>query len=140
MFGIQDVDTRAITRHLRESGAIRGGIFSGDAARRPEAELVDAVGAAERMEGRRLAETVSVADPYVVEPSEHGWAGEVRHELVAVDLGIKSMTPHRFAERGVRVHVVPADTTFEQIRALRPRGVFFSNGPEIGRASCRERV
>ncbi|MFW6187530.1 MAG: glutamine amidotransferase-related protein, partial [Actinomycetota bacterium] len=50
-------------------------------------------------------------------------------ELVAVDLGIKSMTPHRFAERGVRVHVVPADTTFEQIRALDPRGVFFSNGP-----------
>lgn len=127
--GIQDVDTRAITRHLRDRGAMRGGIFSGDAALRPDAELVAEVGAAERMEGRRLAETVSAPEAYVVEPAEHGWTGEVLHELVAVDLGIKSMTPHRFAERGVRVHVVPADTGFEQIRALAPHGVFFSNGP-----------
>ncbi|MFI7482331.1 glutamine-hydrolyzing carbamoyl-phosphate synthase small subunit [Kocuria sp. M1R5S2] len=127
--GIQGVDTRAITRHLRSRGAMRGGIFSGDAAQRPEAELVAEVGAAERMEGRSLAESVTIPQAYVVEPAEHGWTGQVRHELVAVDLGIKSMTPHRFAERGVRVHVVPAQTTFEQIRALRPRGVFFSNGP-----------
>ena len=127
--GIQDVDTRAITRHLRDRGAMRGGIFSGDAALRPEADLLAEVAAAERMEGRQLAESVSVPEAYVVEPAEHGWHDEVRHELVAVDLGIKSMTPHRFAERGVRVHVVPADTTFEQIEALRPGGVFFSNGP-----------
>jgi carbamoyl-phosphate synthase small subunit len=127
--GIQDVDTRAITRHLRDRGAMRGGIFSGDAALRPEAELVAEVAAGERMEGRSLAETVTVPEAYVVEPAEHGWAGEVRHELVAVDLGIKSMTPHRFAERGVRVHVVPAGTGFEEIAARNPSGVFFSNGP-----------
>ncbi len=49
--------------------------------------------------------------------------------MVAVDLGIKSMTPQRMAERGMRVHVVPASYTWEQIAALKPDGVFFSNGP-----------
>lgn len=127
--GIQGVDTRALTRHLRDKGAMRAGIFSGEAAEQPTAQLVQQVAEQPAMAGRSLAEHVSVDEAYVVEPSEHGWDAPVRHDVVAVDLGIKSMTPQRLAERGVRVHVVPADVTFEQLRELDPDGVFFSNGP-----------
>lgn len=127
--GIQGVDTRAITRHLRERGAMKAGIFSGTDALRPEPELIAAVLAQPSMTGARLAEEVSVDRPYVVEPSEHGWVGEPIFTIVALDLGMKGMTPARFAERGVRMHVLPADTSFEDAQALNPDGVFISNGP-----------
>ncbi|GHD02004.1 glutamine-hydrolyzing carbamoyl-phosphate synthase small subunit [Zhihengliuella salsuginis] len=127
--GIQGVDTRAITRHLREAGSLKGGIFSGDAARRPEAELVAEVSGQPSMKGARLAEEVTAAEAYVVEPADCGWDGEARFTLAAIDLGIKGMTPFRFAERGVRVHVLPATSTYEDIAAVNPDGVFMSNGP-----------
>jgi carbamoyl-phosphate synthase small subunit len=127
--GIQGVDTRAITRHLREHKTMRAAIFSGDAARRPEQELLEAVRASAPMEGARLAEEVSVDTAYTVEPAEHGWEGEPRFTIAAIDLGIKAMTPHRFAERGVRVHVLPATATIEDVRAVGPDGFFMSNGP-----------
>jgi carbamoyl-phosphate synthase small subunit len=127
--GIQGVDTRAITRHLRERGAMRAGIFSGAAANAPEAELLAQVLAAAPMEGARLAEEVSVTEAYVVEPSDHGWDGEPKFSIAAIDLGIKAMTPQRFAERGVRVHVLPATSTIEDVQAVNPDGVFLSNGP-----------
>lgn len=129
--GISDVDTRALTRHLRELGTMRAGIFSGDALvrdgrRRPTADLVAEVSAAPRMAGADLAKEVSVTEAYTVEPQgDNGHVGTV----VAVDLGIKSMTPQRLAERGLRVHVVPSTTTIDEIVALGPDGVFFSNGP-----------
>ncbi|MGO2540187.1 MAG: glutamine-hydrolyzing carbamoyl-phosphate synthase small subunit [Specibacter sp.] len=127
--GIQGVDTRAITRHLRERGAMKAGIFSGPDAARPEAELVADVLAQPAMAGLRLAEEVSVKEAYVVEPAEHGWTGEALFTIVALDLGMKAMTPARFAERGVRLHVLPATATFEDAQALNPDGVFISNGP-----------
>lgn len=127
--GIQGVDTRAITRHLRERGAMKAGIFSGADALAPETELLAAVKAQPSMEGLQLAEEVSAAEAYVVEPAAHGWEGEPLFAIAALDLGIKSMTPARFAERGVRVHVLPAATTFETAMALNPDGVFVSNGP-----------
>ncbi|WP_372699199.1 glutamine-hydrolyzing carbamoyl-phosphate synthase small subunit [Arthrobacter sp. JSM 101049] len=127
--GIQGVDTRAITRHLRERGAMKAGIFSGDAARASDAALLEQVTAQAPMAGARLAEEVSVDEPYTVEPSDHGWTGEPRFSIAAIDLGLKGMTPVRFAERGVRVHVLPAVSTFEQITAVQPDGVFLSNGP-----------
>lgn len=127
--GIQGVDTRAITRHLREHRTMRAGIFSGPAAERTDKELLDEVLASEPMEGSRLAEEVSVDALYTVEPTEHGWEGEPRFTIAAVDLGIKSMTPHRFAERGVRVHVLPATSTLEDVKAVNPDGFFMSNGP-----------
>src|SRR6185437_1906674 len=74
--GIQGVDTRAITRHLRERGAMKAGIFSGDAAGRPASDLLQEVLAQPSMEGLQLAEEVSVGQAYAVEPSEHGWNGE----------------------------------------------------------------
>ena len=127
--GIQGVDTRAITRHLREHKTMRAAIFSGEAAQRSDRELLDDVLASAPMEGSRLAEEVSVDEAYVVEPSDRGWEGEPRFTIAAIDLGIKSMTPHRFAERGVRVHVLPASATIEDVRAVSPDGVFMSNGP-----------
>lgn len=127
--GIEGVDTRAITRHLRERGAMRGGIFSGAAAERTPEQLLDEVTAAAPMAGSRLAEEVSVDSAYVVEPADHGWTAQTRFSVAAVDLGIKSMTPQRLAERGIRVTVLPATTTFAQIQDLGADGVFYSNGP-----------
>nr|WP_308293097.1 glutamine-hydrolyzing carbamoyl-phosphate synthase small subunit [Pseudarthrobacter sp. MDT3-26] len=127
--GIQGVDTRAITRHLREHKTMRAGIFSGGAAKATDKELLDAVLASAPMEGARLAEEVSVSEAYVVDPQEHGWDGEPRFSIAAIDLGIKAMTPIRFAERGVRVHVLPATSTLEDVKAVNPDGFFMSNGP-----------
>ncbi|MEQ4565588.1 glutamine-hydrolyzing carbamoyl-phosphate synthase small subunit [Paenarthrobacter sp. CAP02] len=127
--GIQGVDTRAITRHLREHKTMRAGIFSGEAAQASDKELLDAVLASAPMEGAALAEEVSIDEAYVVEPKDHGWEGEPRFSIAAVDLGIKAMTPVRFAERGVRVHVLPATSTVEDVNAVKPDGFFMSNGP-----------
>ncbi|GAB2472901.1 glutamine-hydrolyzing carbamoyl-phosphate synthase small subunit [Streptosporangium sandarakinum] len=121
--GIAISGTRALTRHLRERGAMRAGIFSGDALA-PVEELVERVRRSPGMEGADLAEEVSTAEPYVV-PA----IGAKRFTVAAVDLGIKAMTPHRMAERGCEVHVLPASSTAEDILAVDPDGVFFSNGP-----------
>ncbi len=119
--GMCDVDTRALTRHLRERGAMRVGVSSVET---DPAALLERVRAQPEMTGAFLADQVSTDETYVI-PAE----GEARFRVVAVDLGIKSMTPHRMAERGIEVHVVPATATIEQVRALQPDGVFFSNGP-----------
>lgn len=120
--GICDIDTRALTRHVRDRGAMRVGIFSGEIGH--IADLIAAVQASPSMVGADLTADVTTPESYVV-PA----LGEKRFRVVAVDLGIKSMTPQRMAERGMEVHVVPAGWTWEQIRALAPDGVFFSNGP-----------
>ena len=135
--GISDVDTRALTRHLRERGVMRAGIFSGEALTRPEGErrpvdeLVDEVLAAPAMVGADLAGEVSTDAAYVVPAL--GPDGEPLDEPVArvaaLDLGIKSMTPQRLAERGVEVHVLPATSAIDDVLAVQPDGVFFSNGP-----------
>ncbi|WP_199712611.1 glutamine-hydrolyzing carbamoyl-phosphate synthase small subunit [Galactobacter caseinivorans] len=127
--GIQGVDTRAITRHVRDKGAMRSGIFSGEAAEQPVAELVKQVAQQQPMAGSRLAEEVSTTEAYWVEPAQHGWDAAPRFTVAALDLGIKGMTPQRLAERGVRVRVMPADSTLEQLLELEPDGVFLSNGP-----------
>ena len=122
--GICDIDTRALTRHLRERGAMRVGIFSGDDARMPAEQLLERVTSAPLMEGSALAQEVSTDEAYVVEA-----VGEKRFTVAAVDLGIKSMTPQQMAERGIEVHVLPATATGDDVRAVEPDGVFFSNGP-----------
>jgi carbamoyl-phosphate synthase small subunit len=122
--GICDIDTRALTRHLRDRGAMRVGIFSGASAEAPEADLVQHVLAAPPMAGCDLTGDVTVSEPYIV-PA----IGEERFVVAAVDLGIKSMTPHRMAERGMTVHVLPADVTAEELLTRGRDGVFFSNGP-----------
>ena len=122
--GISRVDTRAITRHLRERGAMRVGIFSGDAASAAPDELLAQVREVPPMAGADLAGEVSTRTPYVV-PA----IGERRFTVAAVDLGIKAMTPHRMAERGIEVHVLPSTATMADVRATGADGVFFSNGP-----------
>ncbi len=122
--GISGVDTRAVTRHLRERGAMRAGIFSGPAASRPVESLRAVVTDAPPMSGAALAAEVSTPASYVVEP-----VGDRRFTVVALDLGIKAMTPRRMSERGMRVHVLPATAGLDDVLATRPDGVFFSNGP-----------
>ncbi|MFB9389613.1 glutamine-hydrolyzing carbamoyl-phosphate synthase small subunit [Streptomyces coeruleoprunus] len=121
--GISGIDTRALTRHLRERGAMRVGIFSGEAIA-DEATLLAKVQAAPQMKGANLSAEVATKEPYVV-PA----IGEKKFTVAAVDLGIKGMTPQRMAERGIEVHVLPATATAEDVYAVNPDGVFFSNGP-----------
>ncbi len=122
--GISGVDTRALTRHLRERGAMRVGVFSGADALRSDEELLAVVRGAPPMTGADLCGEVSTDAAYVV-PA----IGDRRFTVAAVDLGIKAMTPHRLAQRGVEVHVVPATATIEDLLATGADGVFFSNGP-----------
>ena len=122
--GISDIDTRALTRHLRERGAMRVGVFSGAAASRPVEELLEKVLASPEMVGASLAGAVSIDEEYVV-PA----VGEKRFTVAAVDLGIKGATPRHMAERGIEVHVLPLTTTPERMLELGVDGVFFSNGP-----------
>ncbi|MFJ4084448.1 glutamine-hydrolyzing carbamoyl-phosphate synthase small subunit [Streptomyces iakyrus] len=121
--GISGIDTRALTRHLRERGAMRVGIFSGGAVQ-DDAALLARVQKAPQMKGANLSAEVATTEPYVV-PA----IGEKKFTVAAVDLGIKGMTPHRMAERGIEVHVLPATATVEDVYAVNPDGVFFSNGP-----------
>ncbi|NEG96793.1 glutamine-hydrolyzing carbamoyl-phosphate synthase small subunit [Bifidobacterium sp. SMB2] len=133
--GISDIDTRKLVRHLRSAGVMRAGIFSGDAlvgengAVLPVADLLAQVKEQPQMSGSNLGPEVSTKETYTVEPTGEFEGKDPLATVVAVDLGIKAMTPHRLAERGCRVHVVPMTTTFEQIEAMNPDGVFFSNGP-----------
>lgn len=135
IIGIKDIDTRAVTRRLRDQGAMRAGIFSAEALyddvgnRKAPHEFLEAVRSQPDMLGARLAEEVTSADPYMIDPADHGWEGEPIATVAAIDLGIKTMTPVRMAERGLRVHVLPATTTFADIEQLKPQGVFLSNGP-----------
>ncbi|MGW0662670.1 glutamine-hydrolyzing carbamoyl-phosphate synthase small subunit [Streptodolium elevatio] len=121
--GISGIDTRALTRHLRERGAMRVGIFSG-AAVADDAVLLEKVRSAPEMTGADLAGEVATKEAYVV-PA----IGTKKFTVAALDLGIKGMTPHRMAERGIEVHVLPAAATVEDVYAVNPDGVFFSNGP-----------
>jgi carbamoyl-phosphate synthase small subunit len=119
--GISGIDTRALTRHLRERGAMRVGISTIE--RNPDA-LLERVRAAPLMAGAALAEEVATTEAYTV-PADGGR----RCTVAAVDLGIKAMTPTLLAERGIEVVVLPAASTVDDVLAAQPDGVFFSNGP-----------
>jgi carbamoyl-phosphate synthase small subunit len=131
--GISGIDTRALTRHLRERGAMRVGIFSGELARAPEESLLARVLSAPLMSGAALAGEVTTAGAYVV-----GAIGQKRYTVAALDLGIKARTPAHLAQRGIEVHVLPATSTFADIQAVSPDGVFFSNGPGDPATADRE--
>ena len=122
--GISDIDTRMLTRALRESGSMRGGIFSGDALAASEQELLEQVRQQPSMTGANFVDEVTIAQPVVLEPE-----GEVRATVAAVDLGIKGASPRSMLARGLRVHLLPASTSIEDLVAIAPDAVFFSNGP-----------
>ena len=119
--GISGVDTRALTRHLRERGAMRVGISTVET---DPAKLLERVKDSAGMSGANLSDAVSTQEAYVV-PA----AGERRFTVAAIDLGIKDMTPQRMSERGIEVHVLPATSSIEDVLAVEPDGLFFSNGP-----------
>jgi len=131
--GISGIDTRALTRHLRERGAMRVGVFSGPLVlESPEAQL-ERVLSAPLMSGAALAGEVTTSETYVV-PA----VGQRRFTVAALDLGIKARTPEHLAARGVEVHVLPATSTFADIQATGADGVFFSNGPGDPAVADRE--
>ena len=119
--GIAEIDTRALTRHLRERGAMRVGISTVEL---DPAKLLDKVLQTPSMAGSDLVADVTLAEPEVV-PA----VGNKQLTVAAIDLGIKDMTPTRMAERGIEVHVLPASVSLDELRELAPDGVFFSNGP-----------
>ena len=120
--GISGVDTRAITRHLRDRGAMKVGIFSGVNLTREE--MVVEVRKQSEMSGSYLSADVSTPKSYIV-PA----IGQKKFTVAAIDLGIKGATPRAMAERGIEVHVLPYDVTIAEILSINPDGVFLSNGP-----------
>lgn len=120
--GVSGIDTRALTRHLRDRGAMRVGIFSDLELSREE--MVIEVRKSGQMVGSFLSADVSTPEKYTIQAR-----GEKKFTVVALDLGIKGATPRAMAERGIQTHVVPYNATFAEIMALNPDGVFLSNGP-----------
>jgi carbamoyl-phosphate synthase small subunit len=119
--GISGIDTRALTRHLRERGAMRAVISSVD----HDVESLRAkVLASPQMIGADLSAEVSTPAAYTIDA-----IGETRFSVAALDYGIKAMTPQRMAERGIETHVLPSTSTAEQVLAANPDAVFLANGP-----------
>ena len=122
--GISGIDTRAATLHLRDSGAMRSGIFSGpDASLDPAEQLAIVRGGAE-MAGLNLSAQVSVTERVTI-PAEGQRIGSV----AVLDLGVKNATLGYLSARGLDVHVLPQDVTIDELLALAPNAVFYSNGP-----------
>ena len=124
VIGISGIDTRAITRHIRSAGSMRGAIFSGEAATIDPDEQLRLVREAPEMAGRNLSAQVSVAATEIT-PAK----GERIGNLAVLDLGVKQATVDNLAARGFEVHVLPQDVTIDGIRAIDPVAVFYSNGP-----------
>jgi carbamoyl-phosphate synthase small subunit len=136
---IADIDTRQLTRHLRTHGAQNGCIAAFAAGTRlGEADIAQALAAARgapSMAGLDLAKVVSAREPYVWTETEwqlgsgHGRQAAPRFHVVALDFGVKRNILRMLASRGCRVTVVPAQTSAAEVLALKPDGVFLSNGP-----------
>ncbi|MDH6532988.1 carbamoyl-phosphate synthase small subunit [Aurantimicrobium minutum] len=122
--GIQGIDTRAVTRHIRSKGAMRAGIFSGAAAERDTQQQLEEVLSADQMAGKNLSAQVSTDKEYIV-PA----VGEKVGSVAILDLGVKTSTVTYIAERGFDAHVLPQSITAEEILAMKPSALFFSNGP-----------
>lgn len=122
--GISDLDTRALTLHLREIGVMRAGIFSGIDAEQPVEELVSIVRSAAKMQGQSLSSVVSTRDKYEV-----AHKGDYVGKVAILDLGIKRSTIENMVERGLDVEVYPAESSADVLLASNPDAVFYSNGP-----------
>ncbi len=130
--GISGIDTRAVTRRIRDAGAMRGGIFSGEDAELGADEQLDIVRSGAEMSGRNLSAEVSTVDGYVI-PATTESIGRV----AVLDLGVKASTLNYLAARGFEVHVLPQSVTLEGVLAIEPVATFFSNGPGDPAASDR---
>lgn len=134
VIGLTEMPTRAIVRHIREKGAMRAVVAHGEAAEDTEA-LVEMARTSLDMSGANLVDAVTTAEPYHwVEPSDSQWYGahavaDGQPLIVAYDYGIKHNILRMMADRGLRVTVVPAQTSPDEVLAMNPAGVFLSNGP-----------
>jgi carbamoyl-phosphate synthase small subunit len=117
---ITGVDTRALVRHIRDKGAMRGGIFSADV---PEAEARERVHAEPPMEGADFAKTVTPSEAIILDPDNPG------PRVVAIDTGIKTSIVNNLRERGVRLELHPASVSAETLLSREPDAVFLANGP-----------
>ena len=122
--GISNLDTRALTLHLRDVGVMRAGIFSGDSANNSIDKLLEKVKNSEPMAGRSLSDVVSTKEKYTINPE-----GDLFGRIAILDLGIKRATIKNMAARGLEVTVFPATSTAQELLSISPDAVFYSNGP-----------
>ncbi len=119
--GIEHIDTRALVRHIRDKGAMRAGISTVDL---DKDSLLKKILATPEMQNRELASSVTIAENY-----DYAATSEEKYHIVAYDFGVKTNSLREFARFGCRVTVVPADTSADETMALKPNGIFLSNGP-----------
>jgi carbamoyl-phosphate synthase small subunit len=117
---LSGVDTRALVRHIRDRGAMRGGVFPGELA---ESEARALIEREPPMAGRDLACEVTPAEPVILDPDNPG------PRIVAIDTGIKDSIVRNLRERGVRLELHPCTTSSEELLARSPDAVFLANGP-----------
>ena len=122
--GISGIDTRALTRHLRTAGSMRGGVFSGEHSKHSVEQLVAEVQGAVMMKGLSLSDLVTTPENYTVAAE-----GTKIGRVAIVDLGIKRSTVEHMAARGLEVAVFPAKVDARTLLAASPDAVFYSNGP-----------
>ena len=120
--GIEHIDTRALVRHIRDKGAMRAGLSTVD---HDPQSLLTKILDTPAMANRELASSVSVQDNYEFRITNY----EEKYHVVAYDFGVKTNSLREFAKFGCRVTVVPTDTTADEVMALKPDGIFLSNGP-----------
>ena len=119
--GIEHIDTRALVRHIRDKGAMRSGISTVDL---DSESLLNKILSTPEMQNRELASVVTVDDNY-----DYPAINTEKFHIVAYDFGVKTNSLREFAKFGCRVTVVPAETTADETLALKPDGIFLSNGP-----------
>jgi carbamoyl-phosphate synthase small subunit len=117
---ISGVDTRALVRHIRDRGAMRGGVFTGELSEREARELIDAEPS---MDGRDLARDVSPSEPIVLDGDADG------PKVIALDTGIKLSIVNNLHRRGCNLVLMPCTSSPEEVLAQEPDGVFLANGP-----------
>ncbi len=118
-------DTRAITRHIREAGAMQA-ILAGEEQSTDEA--MEILKEEPKMLGRDLASVVSTPSPYQLD-SPTGTTDTPKGQIVCLDYGVKTRSLDLFLREGYSVRVMPCSTPIEELLAMRPAGVFVSNGP-----------
>ena len=134
IIGVTGIATRALVRHIREKGVMRAAVAHGDTAQDIN-NLVDIARESPEMSGANLVDAVTVDEAYDWrDGSDPQWYGKrgrrgAQPLIVAYDFGIKHNILRMMTDRGMRVKVVPAQTSPQEIRALQPSGVFLSNGP-----------
>jgi carbamoyl-phosphate synthase small subunit len=122
--GISGIDTRALTRHLRDKGAMRAGIFSQDIDSQNSEYFLNKVKNSPQMKGADLCGMVSTKESYVV-PA----VGKTLYKVAAIDLGMKNGILHNLTTRGIELTVLPVSASADEVLAAGIDGVFLSNGP-----------